>query len=237
MCLDEKEIFKTQLRALLRAGVHGDLRIMLPLIVSLDEIRGTRALLAEAMRELDQGGIPFRRDTPLGIMVETPAAAVAADLLAPEAAFLSIGTNDLVQYTLAVDRGNVNLAARFTALHPAVLRLIQATVDVSVRYDVELAVCGEMASQPLMAFALIGLGLRQLSVAPRSVSYIKRLVRGISIEIAREAVLAALKAGTAADAERELRRRLHAAFGQVSFLEHGLPVPADDNNIRSSSTA
>jgi phosphotransferase system enzyme I (PtsI) len=189
------------------------------------------------MRELDQGGIPFRRDTPLGIMVETPAAAVAADLLAPEAAFLSIGTNDLVQYTLAVDRGNVNLAARFTALHPAVLRLIQATVDVSVRYDVELAVCGEMASQPLMAFALIGLGLRQLSVAPRSVSYIKRLVRGISIEIAREAVLAALKAGTAADAERELRRRLHAAFGQVSFLEHGLPVPADDNNIRSSSTA
>jgi phosphotransferase system enzyme I (PtsI) len=237
MCLDEREIFKTQLRALLRAGVHGDLRIMLPLIVSLDEIRSTRALLAEAMRELDQGGIPFRRDTPLGIMVETPAAAVAADLLAPEAAFLSIGTNDLVQYTLAVDRGNVNLAARFTALHPAVLRLIQATVDVSVRYDVELAVCGEMASQPLMAFALIGLGLRQLSVAPRSVSYIKRLVRGISIEIAREAVLAALKAGTAADAERELRRRLHAAFGQVSFLEHGLPIPADDNNIQSSSTA
>ena len=232
MCLDEKDLFKTQLRALLRAGVHGDLRIMLPLIVSLDEIMATRGLLNEAMRELEEEGIPFKRDIPLGIMVETPAAAVAADVLAGEVSFLSIGTNDLVQYTLAVDRGNANLASRFTALHPAVLRLIRNTVEVSRQFRIDLGVCGEMASQPLMAFALIGLGLTQLSVAPRSVAAIKRLVRGINSEIAEEAVLAALKARTATDAERELRRRLHAAFGEAPFIEHGLPASPNDNNIR-----
>ncbi len=234
MCLDEKDIFRTQLRALLRAGVHGDLRIMLPLIVSLDEIRETKVLIREAAEELDARGVAYKRDIPLGIMIETPAAAVAADVLAPEVGFMSIGTNDLVQYTLAVDRGNANLATRFTALHPAVLRLIRSTVEVADRFDLDLGVCGEMGSQPLMAFALIGLGLRQLSVSPRSVSIIKRLVRGMSTEIAREAALAALQARTAADAERELRRRLHAAFGEAPFLEHGLPAPADNNNIRSS---
>jgi phosphotransferase system enzyme I (PtsI) len=225
MCLDEKDLFRTQLRALLRAGAHGDLRIMLPLIVSLDEVRETKALLQEAAHELAQRGVDFARETPLGVMVETPAAAVTADLLAAEVNFFSIGTNDLVQYTLAVDRGNANLAARFTALHPAVLRLIEATVGASARFKVDVAVCGEMASQPLMAFALIGLGLRQLSVAPRSVALIKRLVRGVSTEIAREAALAALKARTAQDAERELRRRLHAAFGEAQFIEHGLQAP------------
>jgi phosphotransferase system enzyme I (PtsI) len=237
MCLDEKDLFRTQLRALLRAGLHGDLRIMLPLIVSLDEIRETRHLLLECATELEERGESFKRDVSLGIMVETPAAAVAADVLAEEVDFFSIGTNDLVQYTLAVDRGNANLASRFTALHPAVLRLIRSTVDVARDHNLDLGVCGEMASQPLMAFALIGLGLRQLSVAPRNVALIKRLVRGISSEIAREAVDAALRARTAADAEHELRRRLHAAFGEAHFLEHGLPAPADENNIRHSADA
>jgi phosphotransferase system enzyme I (PtsI) len=115
-----------------------------------------------------------------------------------------------------------------------VLRLIQSTAEVATRFKVDLAVCGEMASQPLMAFALIGLGLRQLSVAPRSVALIKRLVRGISIEIAGEAASAALRSGTALEAEHALRRRLHAAFGEAPFLEHGLPAPPDDNNIRKS---
>jgi len=134
-----------------------------------------------------------------------------------------------------VDRGNANLASHFTALHPAVLRLIHSTVEVADQHGMELGVCGEMGSQPLMAFALIGLGLRQLSVAPRSVAVIKRLVRGLSTEIAREAALAALKARTAAEAERELWRRLHAAFGEAAFLEHGLPAPTNDNNIRNSA--
>jgi phosphotransferase system enzyme I (PtsI) len=219
MCLDESELFKVQLRALLRAARHGDVRIMLPLIVTLDEIRAARALLDEAAAELQARGVPFARDVPLGVMVETPAAAVAADTFADDVAFFSIGTNDLVQYTLAVDRGNANLAARFTPLHPAVLRLIRGIVEVAHAHGLEVAVCGEMASQPLMVFALIGLGLRELSVNPRAVGSVKRIVRGISTEFAGEAAAAALASRTAAEAERQLRFRLLAAFGDDSFSD------------------
>ena len=223
MCLDEAELFKVQLRALLRAARHGTLRIMLPLVVTLDEVRAARALLDEAADELERRGVPFERDVPLGIMVETPAAAVAADTLAGDVAFFSIGTNDLVQYTLAVDRGNANLVSRFTPLHPAVLRLIHRIVQVGREYSLDVAVCGEMASEPLMAFALIGLGLRELSVNPRSVPLVKRIVRGISASAAGEAATMAMAARTAAEAERELRSRLHQAFGEATFLEPGRP--------------
>ena len=135
-----------------------------------------------------------------------------------------IGTNDLVQYTLAVDRGNVNLATRFTPLHPAVLRLIKRTVEVGRAAGLEVAVCGEMASQPVMAFALIGLGVRQLSVAPRAVTLVKHIVRGISAELASEAAEAALASDNAAGAERQLAGRLRAAFGDAMFLGDGLLV-------------
>jgi len=222
MCLDEPGIFKVQLRALLRAALHGDVRILLPLVVTVDEVRATRALLAECAAELAARGVDHRADVPLGVMIETPAAAITADGLAGEVEFFSIGTNDLVQYTLAVDRGNVNLASRFTPLHPAVLRLIRSTVDVARARGVAIGVCGEMASEPLMAFALVGLGLRQLSVAPRAVPLLKRLVRGVSAEIATEAAEAALAAPNAVAAEAALRRRLLAAFGDAPFLRDGL---------------
>jgi phosphotransferase system enzyme I (PtsI) len=218
MCLDQPDLFKVQLRALLRAASHGRVHIMLPLVVTVDEVRKAKKLLQEAAEELEQRGVPFGRDVPLGIMVETPAAAVAADTLAPEVSFFSIGTNDLVQYTLAVDRGNANMVSRFTALHPAVLRLIRGIVEVAERYGIPVAVCGEMASQPLMAFALIGLGLRELSVNPRTVPLVKRIVRGISTNFAAEAARAAMGASTAAEAERQLRFRLVAAFGEAPFL-------------------
>ena len=224
MCLDESEMFKVQLRALLRAAMHGDTRIMLPLVVTIDEVRQAHTLLDEAAAELEKRGVAFRRDLPLGIMVETPAAAMSADVLAKEVAFFSIGTNDLVQYTLAVDRGNVNLASRFTPLHPAVLRLVKRTVEVGRAAGLEVAVCGEMASQPVMAFALIGLGVRQLSVAPRTVTLLKHIVRGISAELAAEAAEAALASDNAAGAERQLTGRLRAAFGDASFLGDGLLV-------------
>ncbi len=210
MCLDEPELFKTQLRALMRAAVHGDVRIMLPLIVTIEEVREARALMAEAARELSDRGAAFRADVPLGIMIETPAAVITADTLAKEVAFFSIGTNDLVQYTLAVDRGNARLASRFTPLHPAVLRLINRTCEVAHAHGLNVSVCGEMASEPLMAFALIGLGLRTLSVAPRSVARVKQIVRGIHVSVANEAAKAALEAQTAGEAERILRDRLSA---------------------------
>jgi phosphotransferase system enzyme I (PtsI) len=218
MCLDEPEIFGTQLRALLRAAVHGDIRIMLPLIVTLDEVLAARKMMDEAARVLEARGAEFRTDVPLGVMIETPAAAVAADTFIGHVAFFSIGTNDLVQYTLAVDRGNANLASRFTPLHPAVLRLIRRTVEIGREANLEVAVCGEMASQPLMAFALIGLGVRQLSVAPRSVPLVKRIVRSISVETAEVAARAALDAPTAAAAAHELRSRLKRAVSDERLI-------------------
>ena len=223
MCLDQPEMFRTQLRALLRAAVHGDLRIMLPLIVTLDEVLQARTLLETAAAELHARGTPHRADVPLGVMIETPAAAVAGDTLTRDVDFFSIGTNDLVQYTLAVDRGNANLAPRFTPLHPAVLRLIKRTVEVAELGGIEVAVCGEMASQPLMAFALLGLGVRQMSVAPRSVPLVKRIVRSVTEAHAKLAASAALRARTADEARHELARRLGDAIGDAPYLYDGLP--------------
>jgi phosphotransferase system enzyme I (PtsI) len=224
MCLDQPEMFKVQLKALLRAAVHGDLRIMLPLVVTVDEVRQARELLAESAAELASEGVAYRDDVPLGVMIETPAAAVAADALAADVAFFSIGTNDLVQYTLAVDRGNANLATRFTPLHPAVLRLIRRTVEVAEERGIDAAVCGEMASHPLMAVALLGLGLRQMSVNPRAVAAIKRVFRAVSAERAREAATKALNAPNAAEAEAILSRYLRDAIGPHAAVVAGLPA-------------
>lgn len=221
MCLDEHDLFRVQLRALLRAAVHGDVRILLPLVVTVDEVRATRTLIRECIQELEARGVPFKRDVPLGVMVETPAAAVAVDSFLDEAEFFSIGTNDLVQYTLAVDRGNANLAARYTPLHPAVLRLIQRTAEVADAHGLEVCVCGEMASEPLMVFALLGLGIRQLSVNPRSVPLVKRVIRGISASFAKEAATAAVRARTAPESRGELEFRLKAAFGNAAFIRDG----------------
>jgi len=213
MCLDEPDVFKVQLRALLRAAMHGDLRIMLPLIVTVDEVRQARHLLDEAAAELRARGVAHRTDVPLGVMVETPAAAIAVDTFVKDVAFLSIGTNDLVQYTLAVDRGNASLASRFTPLHPAVLRLIARTVEVGQGAKLDVSVCGEMASQPLMAYALLGLGVRQLSVAAVGLSAVKAIVRGVTLEGAAAAAQAALSAGTAREAAHILRASLAQELG------------------------
>ncbi len=210
MCLDESELFKVQLRALLRAAVHGDLRIMLPLVVTVDEVRETRQLISECVDELAKRRVPFRDDVPLGVMIETPAAAVACDTFARDVDFFSIGSNDLVQYMLAVDRGNANLAPRYTPFHPAVLRLMAQVQATGAANGIDVCVCGEMASQPLAVFALIGLGLRQLSVSPRAVAEVKRVIRGVRAEVAAEAAKAAMACSTAREAEVLLRRRLRA---------------------------
>ena len=228
MCLDQPELFLVQLRALLRAAAHGDVRIMLPLIVSVAEVRETRTLLEQAAADLRARGVEHRADVPLGVMIETPAAAVVAESLAGEVAFFSVGTNDLVQYTLAVDRGNANIASRFTPLHPAVLQLIQRTVQVGDAHGLDVTCCGEMASQPLSAFALVGLGVRQLSVGTRAVPLVKQLLRSITMRQAETAARAALAAATAAEAETVLRAHLRAIGVDQSLLldvDDGLPGP------------
>lgn len=213
MCLDEPELFKVQLRALLRTALHGDVRIMLPLVVSVEEVRQARFLLQEAASELARRGVPHRADVPLGVMIETPAAAVAADTFTRDVSFFSIGTNDLVQYTMAVDRGNAALVSRYTPLHPGVLRLIARTVEVGQAASLEVSVCGEMASQPLMAYALVGLGVRVLSTSASAVPVVKRIVRGISAANAAEAARRALEAGTAKEARGILRAALAQELG------------------------
>jgi phosphoenolpyruvate-protein phosphotransferase (PTS system enzyme I) len=223
MCLDEPEMFKVQLRALMRAASYGDVRIMLPLVVSQDEVRMARVLIAEGAAELEARGVPHRRDIPVGVMIETPAAAVSADSFVGDASFFSIGTNDLTQYTLAVDRGNANLAPRFTPLHPAVLRLIQRTVQVGAANGIEVTVCGEMASQPLTAFALIGLGVRSMSVSPRSLTLLKRLVRGTTATIAAVCAERAMESRTAAASEAIILQTFTETFGEVAELLDGLP--------------
>ncbi|HET7583352.1 MAG TPA: phosphoenolpyruvate--protein phosphotransferase [Gemmatimonadaceae bacterium] len=214
VCLDRPELFLPQLRALMRVAVHGDVRVLLPLIVSVDEVTSVRALMAEAARELAASSASYRADLPLGVMIETPAAVMAADTFVGEVDFFSIGTNDLVQYSLAVDRGNAHLASRFTSMHPGVLRMIRHTVEVGTRHGIDVAVCGEMASQPLAALTLIGLGVRELSVTPRSVALIKRLVRRVSCAELRESADAALATRTAAEAEALLTERLAGILPQ-----------------------
>jgi len=227
MCLDQPEIFKVQLRALMRAAVHGDLRIMLPLVVSVEEVRQARALLNESAQDLAARGVPHKSDVPLGVMIETPAAVITADALAKETAFFSIGTNDLTQYTLAVDRGNVALVNRFTALHPAVLRLIARTQVIGAAAGLDVAVCGEMASQPLMAFALLGLGIRQLSVAPRSVAAVKHLVRSIRVAIATDVMTVALDLGSAQSIDALLRERVTEELKRNGEASDGLLALVD----------
>jgi phosphotransferase system enzyme I (PtsI) len=234
MCLDQPELFRTQLRALLRAAQHGDVRVMLPLVVTLDEVHQARLLLAEAGAELAARGVPHRADVPLGVMIETPAAAVSADTFAGSVAFFSIGTNDLVQYTLAVDRGNANLASRFTPLHPAVLRLIGMTVEAGRRASLDVSVCGEMASHPVDVYALVGLGVRQLSVSPRAVPAVKQLVRAISAADAAAAVQRALTHPTAAAVEAELSARLHETLDAAGIARAGLLALESERIILSS---
>lgn len=180
LSLAHPEVFKVQLRAILRVGADYPLRIMFPMIATLDELQRAKALLAEARAELEARGAPVAEDMPVGIMVEIPAAAIAADLLAKEAAFFSLGTNDLTQYTFAADRGNPAVAALGNALHPAILRQVRLVVDAAHAAGHTASVCGEMASDSRAVPLLVGLGIDTLSVNPAAAPDTKAAIRGLS---------------------------------------------------------
>ena len=199
VCRDEPGLFLTQLRAILRATVHGDVRIMVPLVNTTEEIAAFRELLDAAKEQLQGDGVPFRDDVKVGAMIETPAAALAAPGLAAASDFLSIGTNDLVQYSLAVDRTNTGLAHLFDPFHPAVPGLVSLVADAGRSAGIEVSACGEMAAQPAGAVMLMGLGVEALSVAWPSLPEIRNLIRGCRMRDVREAAAAALGApGSAA---------------------------------------
>jgi len=180
-CLQHLDMFKTHLRAILRGAVDGEARIMFPMITTLMELRQAKATLADVMEDLEEDGIPFRRDIPVGMMVETPAVALLASSFAKEVAFMSIGTNDLTQYTLAVDRGNERVAHLYSPHNPAILQLIRGIVKAGRRAGIPVSLCGEMAGAPIYCELLIGLGLRTLSMAPKDLLEIKKIIRSTTL--------------------------------------------------------
>ncbi len=182
-CFTNPEMFKRQLRALLRASAHGPIKIMFPLVSNALELRRAKMMLADVMEDLDDEGVAYDRDIPIGIMIEVPAAALTAAAFAREVDFFSIGTNDLVQYTLAVDRTNERVADLYSAAHPAVIRLIKEVVRAARRREVPVSVCGEIAGQVEFSLLLIGLGLRSLSMTPSRIPYLKRAVRSVDIQM------------------------------------------------------
>ena len=180
-CLQNLSMFKTQLRALLRASATGKMQLMFPLITNTLELRQARMILNDVMEDLDEQDIAFDPDVAVGIMIETPSAALLARAFAHEVDFFSIGTNDLIQYTLAVDRGNERVASLYAPGHPAVLQLIRGVIRAAGRRNVAVTCCGEMAGELEYVMLLIGMGLRRLSMTPQTIPEIKKLVRSVTI--------------------------------------------------------
>lgn len=212
VCLDHPEIFRPQIRAVLRAAADRQIQLMLPLVTQIEEVTTTKAMVLEEALNLAREGVRAAASVPVGVMIETPAAALIADELAVHSAFFSVGTNDLVQYTLAVDRGNARLAERFTPFHPAVVRQLKLVLDAGTRAGIAVSVCGEMASDPLAVVLLLGLGYRTLSVAPPALPFLKWVVRTIPIEVAARAAFAALDATQSADITNTLRTAMQEHF-------------------------
>jgi phosphotransferase system enzyme I (PtsI) len=208
--LARPEVLRTQLRAMARASVHGSLRVMFPFVTAVEEVRQARAILAEVTASL--GAV---RPMPLGVMIEVPAAAVAADLLAPEVDFLTIGTNDLIQYCLAVDRTDDRVSDLYEPLHPSVLRLIRLVRRAAKRRDIPVSLCGEMAADPALLGLLIGLGLTEFSMTPAAIPTARQVVQDLRAADARRLASRILRLPTAADIEQHLFDALAASASGV----------------------
>ncbi len=202
LCLEHPDIFRTQLRAILRAAIWGNLKIILPLVATVDDLQEALKLLREAEQELRLKGLPFKEDIEVGVMLEVPSAALTLDLLMPEVDFFSIGTNDLFQYALAIDRTNERLASRYGPLDPAILRLVKAVVEAARSAGKPLSVCGEMAGEILALPLLVGLGVEELSMSVSALLPAKRVIRQISLAEARDLAQESLRERTARGIER-----------------------------------
>ncbi len=223
LCLEEQEIFRTQLRAILRASVYGNVSMMYPMIAGPGELRAANGVLKGVKQRLREKGVSFNENMPVGVMIEVPAAAMTADLLAKECNFFSIGTNDLIQYTLAVDRTNEKMAQFYEPGHPAVLRLIRRTISAAHDANIKVGVCGEMAGDPVLSVVLLGLGLDSFSMSPSTIPVIKRAMRSIKFSDAQELARQALRLSTGQEVEEfmtaELTRLAPDAFNQEGQLK------------------
>jgi len=201
LCMQHRDMFKTQLRALLRASAYGKIKIMFPLVSGVQELRQVKTLIRQIRLELDAQEVPYNKDLQIGIMIEVPSAAVIADLLATEADFFAIGTNDLIQYSLAIDRGNENVSYLYEPLHPALLRLIKGVIDAGKRAGIPVSMCGEMAADPIYAIVLLGLGLEIFSMNPSSIPVVKNVIRSVRYKDCKRIAEASLNKKTAQEIE------------------------------------
>jgi phosphotransferase system enzyme I (PtsI) len=219
LCLRELPLFKTQLRALLRASVHGKLKILLPMISSMEELRQVRKIIKDVKRDLTTKKVPFNEDVPIGIMIEVPSAVFLANELAKECDFFSIGTNDLIQYGLAIDRGNEQVAHLYNPYSPAILRMIKQTVDAAKAAKIGISICGELAGDPLAITLMVGLGLNSLSMNPISISRVKKILRSITREQSLMILKEAISLDSAEEIEKLLKRKTsHLLPGDVRKL-------------------
>lgn len=210
--LKEEKLFNAQLRAILRTSAHGKVRILLPMITGLAEIRCCKELLEKVKAELEAEGLSFDADIQIGIMIETPSAVIIAELLAQEVDFLSVGTNDLIQYCLAIDRGNEHVAYLYEPLHPAVLRALQMVCRAAQSAGIEVGICGEMAAEPLYALVLLGLGFDELSMNAPYIPRVKRIIRQVRRIEAVALVTELLQFGTAPEVARRLQEEMQQRF-------------------------
>lgn len=214
LCMRHRDMFKTQLRALLRASAFGKIKIMFPLVSGVQELRQVKTLVRELMADLDVEKVAYNKDLKIGIMIEVPSAAVIADLLATEADFFAIGTNDLIQYSLAIDRANENVSYLYEPLHPALLRLIKGVIDAGKRAGIPVSMCGEMASDPIYAVILLGLGLEIFSMNPSNVPVIKDVIRNVRYRDCRRIAEIALQKKTAQEIEEFVIESVAMRFPQ-----------------------
>jgi phosphotransferase system enzyme I (PtsI) len=214
-CLQHRELFRAQLRALLRASVYGNLRVMFPLISSISELREARSELEHCRLELTRQGVPVGKRVPVGIMVETPSAALIADRLAQEADFFSIGTNDLIQYTIAIDRQNRDVAYLYKPLHLAILRCLSNIVTAAKNANIPVAMCGEMAGDPSLTMVLIAIGLEQLSMTSGQIPMVKRVIRAVSRADAVALLERAMQFSSAEEIERFVKGEMDARFAKL----------------------